>query len=257
MRHLFQPNLIPLKPSTSNIEKPTANCSAFLFFHIFGCAEVVDNVCKKCIPMKNRILLFLFLALGAGNGFGQGDQPADVVAVAKAGYAAYLEKIPGGQESFYGFSSRDEFSRAEIGKPYQILTLSREFFTEPATAGRNYIIPANEWRVSLTVNHQSLVMITVAKMNGVLEVVGIGAAGLAGELNQFEKSHPSSDPGGTILRVYQLDCEFLLMNSPDDPGSLRGYFLNSANIAFDRAKDDFSWTLPEILSMVKSKLGNN
>jgi hypothetical protein len=189
--------------------------------------------------------------------FAQEAIPKEISDAANSGYHQYLEKIPRGRESLYGFKNRDEFALAKIGKPYQIFLLTKEFYTVPIINNDNYLVPSDEWRVAVTVNNEYRVMVTVAKMNGRWETVGIGAAGLANDLGVFEKQHPSSARYGRILRVLQLDCEFLLI--PPDPlqSGFKTYFLRSADIAFDQSQDDnTSYSLQQVLLMVKDKLGN-
>jgi len=94
-------------------------------------------------------------------------------------------------------------------------------------------------------------------MNGVWKVVGIGAAGLASELGTFEKKNPLINQNEMILRVLQLDCEFLLIPSDQGIKSFNAYFLKSATIVFDQPNDyQSSYPLNQVLTSIKNKFGN-
>jgi len=207
--------------------------------------------------MKMKVIFLLFFLLARSIVFSQEAIPKEISKAANSGYHEYLEKIPQGRESLYGFKNRDEFSLAKIGKPYQIFLLTKEFYTIPIINNDNYIVASDEWRVAVTVNNEYRAMVTVAKMNGIWEVVGIGAAGLASDLGVFEKQHPSQVQYGRILRVLQLDCEFLLTKSESVQPNFKTWFLRSADIAFDQSQDNnTSYSLEQVLLMVKDKLGN-
>jgi hypothetical protein len=207
--------------------------------------------------MKNKFFFLFFLVLGTGVAFSQKAYFADILEAANAGYFQYLEKIPVGKESDFGLKNRAEFALAKIGKPYQIFLPDKTFFSDSILTDMTYLVPANEWRVSLLVNGECRVMITVAKVNDLWKVVGIGAAGLANELREFEKENPSGYQYGMILRILPLDCEFLLNPSDTSFSTLKTYFLNSAHIAFDLSPDfEPSYSLQELLSFVKNKIEN-
>jgi hypothetical protein len=207
--------------------------------------------------MKIKYGFLLLFILVSSVAFTQEEYIKEISDVANSGYHQYLEKIPQGRESLYGFKNRDEFALAKIGKPYQIFLLKKEFFTDSITTNVNYIVPSDEWRVTVMVNNEYRALVTVAKMNGILKVVGIGAAGLASDLGVFEKQHPSSIHYGRILRILQLDCEFLLILPDPLQSGFQTYFLRSADIAFDQSQDDHtSYSLYQVLLMIKNKIEN-
>jgi hypothetical protein len=207
--------------------------------------------------MKRKIFFLMVIILCSEVVSAQKDYVKDIIDVANAGFSKYLEKIPQGQESLYGFRSRGEFAIAKVGKPYHIFLLRKEFFTDPVGSNDNYLIPTDEWRIPLTVENEFRVLITVAKMNGTWTVVGIGAAGLAGELGEFEKKNPSSDQSGTILRILQLDCEFLLIPSNQVNTDYSAYYLGSSSIVFNQPSDfQTSFPLRTVLMSVKDKFEN-
>lgn len=178
--------------------------------------------------MKKKILLLSLIVLCSSVSFGQMNKVKEVTDAADKGYQAYLEKIPDGQESNYGFNSRDEFARVMTGKPYQIIILKKEFYTDMDLTGEDCLQPLDEWRVPLMVDGENRAFLTVARVNGQLKTVGLGAAGLARELGEFEKEHPSGQSHGKILRVYKMTSDFLLLPDEANPASSTLFPLQSA-----------------------------
>ena len=207
--------------------------------------------------MKKSFTLVFFFILYNSVLFSQTDLSRDIVAAANEGYTAYLQKIPPGKETLFGFKNRDEFAIAKIGKPYQIFQLTKQFFTDTILTDENYVVPSGEWRVAIVTENENRVMVTVAKMEGNWKVVGIGAAGLASELESFEKLTNESGQGGKILRVLPLDCEFVFYTEDPLLKSAKLHFLKSANIAFDQSTNEQSaFSLKQLLVTIKEKIGN-
>ena len=119
----------------------------------------------------SKLLLIVFLHLAVGNIYGQETDMKEILRAAEAGYPHYLAKIPVGQESFYGFNNREEFSEVKVGKPYKILTFRYNIFKETAPNLDNFR-PTGEWRIPLTVNGVNRVLISVAKINKVWQEIG-------------------------------------------------------------------------------------
>src|SRR3989442_72707 len=128
--------------------------------------------------MKNKILTLGYIILAAGNIFSQENILQNVLDAAHYGLSDYLNKIPNGEESKYGFNNREEFSLAQCGKPYEIFSLTKEFFSDENLADkRNYLVSTGEWRIAVTMKGENRVILTVAKMNGAWEVVCLGSEG--------------------------------------------------------------------------------
>ena len=152
---------------------------------------------------KITLLLFCFPLVVFG-------QLSEIVKVADAQLNEYLQKIPVGQEEMFGFSNRDEFSQTKIGVPYEVLTLSTDFFSdERIENNKNYLVSTGNWRVPIKVGDEYKALLTVSKDNNVWSVVKIGAKGLASELGEFAQSKPLIT-SLSILRVFQLKGDFIL-----------------------------------------------
>lgn len=173
-----------------------------------------------------------------------------------AGFQAFLAKIPVGSESDYGFANRDEIARVTLGQPIQTLTVVPDSLANDLIPDKEYLVPTNEWRVPLSVDEQMRALLTVAKVDGVWRVVGLGAAGLAKELQAFEVSH-EIDParqGRALLRIFQAHCDFLIITDSGAPAAI--YPLQSAVMALKTANRTIQnvYTENELLPVVKANL---
>jgi hypothetical protein len=202
--------------------------------------------------MKPKLFLVILISFSSLFSYAQGDKVKIFLDAASAGFKEYLEKIPNGQEPFYGFNNRNEFALAKIGKPYQIFTLSKDFFADTNLSDKeNYLVATEEWRVSINVNGESRILLTVAKMNGVYQTVGIGASALAKELGEFEKKYSSPNLEGKLLRVYQLECDLFITSA------FKVYPLTSAQIALGKTnKNMSSYSLLQALLVIKNNIDN-
>ncbi len=143
-------------------------------------------------------------------GFGQG---SIISKVANEGLKDYLEKIPLGQEEMFGFNNRHDFSKAEIGIPYEVFTLNADFFNdENIRRDKNYIISTGNWRVPIIVDNEYRALLTISNFNKTYGIVKIGAKGLAEELGLFKQNYTSINTPN-ILRVFQLKGDFILTSN--------------------------------------------
>ena len=156
--------------------------------------------------MKTKVF-YLFLVISISlKLFAQNDNPVLLIketATAKAMY--FLDLIPVGSEQDYGFGSRSDFSKIEIGEPYQTYYVSNrnnqlEFFS------------GNEWRVPVSVHGAYQTLLTVRIIQGKAEVVGIGGSILARNIQKFETLLPDKTNERVIIRNTYLDRFFITAN---------------------------------------------
>ena len=176
------------------------------------------------------VYLFLILPILIGsNARAQSAEAQDVLTAAVAGINHFLEKIPQGEESFYGFQGRDEFSKVQPGNPYRIYTLNNEFYSTNNIENKNYITPTDQWIVPLKVNEKYRVLLTIAKMDGAWKAVNFGAAMLATELYEFENKHPLNNKNGMLLNVFEPLCDLVLYLNDENNSVLKAYPVSSAS----------------------------
>jgi len=170
----------------------------------------------------------------------------------------WLMKIPGGNEPGYGFKNRDEFSLATLGKPYQVFTLSRDFFYEEIQPGKNYLEETGEWRIPVMVDQENRAVITVFKKENQWKIVELGARVLAREFQEFEKYPELSKADNLrLLRVFQLQSDFLFSGDPSSTSGeiivfpMRSAFMNIAKI---KEGTKIKYNLDELLSDIKESI---
>jgi len=171
-----------------------------------------QKISKKVVKKVGFILLLLLMTLAA---YPQQNSNQNISQAVLNSLPDWLEKIPAGSESNYGFQSRDEFSRAGLGDPIGIFDLGDEFYTQTDQAPR--LASTGEWRIPVTVDQKIRAMVTVAKQNNSWVIVDFGATGLAEGINNYE-SKLTADQFRRIkiLYLYQPLSKFLFY---DDPAS--------------------------------------
>lgn len=128
------------------------------------------------------------------------DESAAVLA-AQSGLRTFLDRIPGARRAGYGFASREEIDRAQLGTPYRVWTVDL-----PGGSPR----PVREWRFPVTVDGQSRALLTVGEAGKGLKAVDLGAAGLARELSLHEEARAvPAQARRVLLRVYPLRADFV------------------------------------------------
>lgn len=203
-----------------------------------------------------KIFLFLFiLCMIVTGSTGQTANREKMIKEAMNELPVWLQKIPGGNESGYGFTNRDEFSLATLGKPYEVFTLTNDFFREEIQTGKNYLETTGEWRIPVMVNQENRAIITIFKKENKWEIVELGARGLARELQEFER-YPelTKNNGLRLLRVYQLQSDFLFADDPSlSSGEITVFPMHSAfiNIAKLREGTKIKFGLNELLPYIK------
>mgnify|MGYP000864413780 CR=1 FL=1 len=148
--------------------------------------------------------------------------PPEVIARAQAGLPQWLARIADGLEDRYGFASRSEMERAVLGAPWQMWTIPGRDLADAAVAAPEPV-PLDEWRVPILCDGTARALLTVARTDGGdWEVVEIGAAGLAQELDRFESDTKArqgglSDARRVLLRLHASRLDFLSIESARVP----------------------------------------
>ena len=165
--------------------------------------------------MRTFLVVFIWGVLRLvvlSTALGQVDPAAmvQILSAAQGRLPEFLNRIPVGQETAYGFRSRSEFVEATMGEPYQMFTLD---FRE-IQSGRDYALKAlNEWRVPVRVRGEYRALLTVTRNADRWGAVDFGAALLARELADCEQRNDHSPRAlhRGILRLFDSSCDLLLM----------------------------------------------
>jgi hypothetical protein len=205
--------------------------------------------------MKVKLLsiaLFLFCLAPA---FGQ-EQAKEALSAARSGYRDYLQKIPHGQEKDFGFKSRAEFAKASVGKAYRVITLKRDFYSGSFSPEKDYLVTTGEFRFVIQVKGNYRVLVTVTQFQGRWQVVNIGSAAMATELQQLEKKFGSQSGEGQMLVVHGINGDFFLHGNTPSAGRLASP-LASARLALNWGAEEGPKSLNELLPLLKRASDNN
>jgi hypothetical protein len=213
---------------------------------------------KNLYRMKKFLLLLFILCMIVMGSIAQTDNRQKMIKEAMNELQLWLKKIPGGNEAGYGFTNRDEFSMATLGKPYQVFALTSDFFKEEIKPGKNYLEATGEWRIPVMVNQENRAVITVLNKKNKWKIVGLGARVLARELQEFERYPELTQNNGLrLLRVYQLQSDFLFADDPSlSSVKINVYPMHSAfmNIAKIREGSKMKLGLNELLPYIKESI---
>lgn len=172
---------------------------------------------------------------------------------AGAGLPGMLALIPQGQEKSYGFSSREDFTKALPGEVYRTISLTNEFYQDKElSASKNYIRVQNEWRVPVVVDGRNRTLLTVLGQDTSLSVVDLGGSGLAEELEFRTKGFENKEK--FILRVYSLSMDFVVFADYGKDLSEAAYFPMMAARITIPALDGTVMTQQEVFRVIKAEL---
>ena len=120
----------------------------------------------------------------------------------------WLQKIPVGNESLYGFSDRSEFALARLSNPIEVFTVD---FTDLQNYknGNLKLVSTHEWRVPVIVNGSCRVLLTVVE-SPVGKIVDLGGKVLATEIDQKVKVLGEKTRDLKLVRFFQVHSDFLL-----------------------------------------------
>jgi hypothetical protein len=133
-----------------------------------------------------------------------------VYTVARSSLSAFLDKIPQGYESRYGFLNRKEFTRASPGVPIRVYIPEAGSVNGLSDSLSNHPRALNEWRVPILVDGEHRALLTVEAIGGKLAVTDLGAAGLSRELGEFKKKYPARH--SALFRLQPLQCDFIIID---------------------------------------------
>ena len=198
----------------------------------------MKNTVKLCVV--SILFIFLFTSISpASTDFSQIDTD-DIRLAATQQLATWLDKIPSGQEQHFGFADRDEFSTATIGTPIHTFY----FADELEAPAKELLVPSYEWRVPVLVNNEYRALLTVAPVEGVLNIVDLGAARLARELGT-QTNHKN-----VLLRSFKAKCDFLVADHTGKGIMLMPLQSARRNLSqLDHASKDV-FTIDEIRGMI-------
>jgi hypothetical protein len=150
-----------------------------------------------------------------------------------------LEKIPAGYELLYGFRNRDEFQKAEPGKPFNYFSYNGSGLEKSSTISVPVIVE-NEYRALASMDY----------IKDTLHIVDFGANGLAKEIQLVQNKNSSLFFVG-LLRLYRISSDFAIMSQNQDylffPLSSAKIYLQSIGVS----KIENYYNQDQILKIIK------
>ena len=175
---------------------------------------------KKCQPLIYCLILFLGISLSgflSGGAFAE-TAPPEAIDAAAAGLTPVLGVVtPQNMESF-GFSPGDIIAEAVLGTPFQLYTITPDKLlgAEDDTPVSTLISTTGHWLFPIVVSGQSRALLSVEQMDGKWVAVGMGMAGLAGEMEKLNRQWPKAKGyGPKLVAIYQAASYFFTIPEQD------------------------------------------
>ena len=165
----------------------------------------------------------------------------------------FLSKIPIGMESNYGFENRNSMLNAKSGIPIKVFTLINNFYTSDyLDKTQKYLKEQNEWRVPLVSDNKFNTLGTVIYQNNEYQLVDIGGANLAKEIEIIINKSTIKNFG--LFRLYSLQADFLIdISSNNIVAEYKFIPLQSALSAFSELQSNKEYYfLNELLPIIKN-----
>ncbi len=149
--------------------------------------------------MVNKVFLLLFLV--SVNLFPQSDSE-QIKMEASLKVFSFLNLIPEGRESDYGFDNRSDFSKIKIENPYQIYYVTFK-------NNKLMFITSNQWRVPLSIEKKFVALLTVQIVKGKPTVVDFGGNKLAQKIQEFEDLYSNEIGKYVVIRNTFLKRDYI------------------------------------------------
>jgi hypothetical protein len=183
-------------------------------------------------------------------------QDDEIVKAARDNLNRFLSMIPYGYENLYGFNSRGDFLNADVGTPYSVYSLSTEFLKNDNPDLKDFLYQVDEWRVPVLIGNKMCCLLTVVKENDQYKCVDLGGAALANELNGYEKYFNSEVQKKSILRLYQINCDFLVFlnkNFSISDGDFYALSSSVTSLGKDQVVSEKIYKFDELSLIIKKK----
>lgn len=179
-----------------------------------------------------------------------------VMKAAEGQMNVFIDRIRAGDDNLYGFTLDDDLDECTVGKPYRILTLTHDFYTQPLQDDRDYIVFNNEWRAPVKIKGVNRNLLTVKGTSGNYEVTEMGDTTLAKELQMINKGTAGEEDQYYLLSVPELPAMFFVHETSGSLVDAQFIPLSSAVAAIPaiRAQRKDVFTLDETEQMIKSAL---
>jgi hypothetical protein len=161
------------------------------------------------------IILFLFVFQLTGNS--QNNIILKILESSEAKLDHFLELIPKGREFEYGFKNRDEFKKAQLQSPINIIYPTESFYLNDYvdTSDVNLEI-SNSWDIPISINDTICCFLQGKLIENEFKVFGIGGNEVAKNINRAKIDNLyTSKPFKSFLVFPGLQKEYLVFHNSD------------------------------------------
>ena len=174
---------------------------------------------KNAINLYSVLLVFILSIFCITTLLAQEEQiRKDISLIAERDFKVFLEKIPIGMETKYGFSNRNEFEKASIGEPLSILFPADNFYsTDPIDSSKTNYEISTIWEVPILFNGNICCLLRMKAINNNCTIIGIGGSLSALSIDKILKSIGLNKMKYiSLLKFSELQCQYLVTyeNSP-------------------------------------------
>jgi hypothetical protein len=136
----------------------------------------------------------------------------------------FLEKIPHGSETKFGFNNREEFDIAIVQNPYNVVLPNDYFYTDNILdTSKTYIYHSNYWEIPISVNGKFCCLLSGKFTNDEFSVFSIGGSSVAMSINNLNARSENGKGTNYILNLAEQRKLYLISsNSKGDFRSSKG-----------------------------------
>jgi hypothetical protein len=181
--------------------------------------------------------------------------PASALSSIETGFLEFIQKIPVGKMSDYGFSNDQELAKAELGTPFRLYTIKPESVInhKKNISVDQILIKTSQWYFPILVDKSIHAMLVVEESsNRGFKPVSFGYVPLAENLNKaFALKDWELANTPKLVVIYQAK-EFFLANPVSHPDRLFPLQIDYA--AVKRVNDDLFSNLTRIRTTVDNNM---
>ena len=211
------------------------------------------------------IILFLAVIGMSPSSLQAGDPakivPKEVMRAGTNGLKLWWKAIPPQDIEKYGFERQTKFEDLSLGQPYCVMTINPQQLAAASNQQdiRSILTATNMWLFPVLQRGKPGALLTVDLMGKEWKAVGIGSAGIAGELDMMEHTWTDEEGFGKIfVRVFQATCDILLIVKGD---SVNVVPFESARVALnlEKTREGVSdiYAVSEVIPMLARVVDNN
>lgn len=168
---------------------------------------------KNSVNLLSLLLVFILSNFITKVLLAQNEQiRKDISLIAERDLKLFLEKIPIGLETKYGFSNRKEFEKVSLGKPISVLFPTDNFYNiDPVGIKKTNIKVSSIWEVPILVNGNICCLLRMKAINNNCTVIGIGGSLSSVTIDKiFKAKELNKMKEISLLKFPELKSQYLI-----------------------------------------------